>query len=494
MSTLLLLMGAYLAKIFGDLWLAPQEAEGLNVESTEPLDRPLTMDTTSMHDAELKASEGFRHTELSKRPLTQENHESCNPDQAAKSLRLEIEQGGSRNNPETAACMLGATSQNGDPHEGFDLLMRLPSNVVLKILKYLSVKDIVHRVSPVCKLWHEIAHDEALWCRIDMYRYFVSDETIVIMVSLCPFIKYIRLPDSRNASITDAGIVHIANNCPQLTALIASRSGSTFGDEGLIAMSEKCPQLQKMSLDSLEITNRALRSFATHLPKLSYLSLCQVSNITNEGVAELIRSCKSLKSLALNQNRQITHACFSGIPESSCLLERFELMMCSVRAAGVHTLQHLTRLDHLNLSECTDLTGRYLKPVVQNCRNIRLLSLNLNKLVDDSCIALIIDNIPDLNQIYLVSTAVTDRALTLLAERGRNLKRVDVGYTKVTGAGVRKISELCRTLQYLGLMRCDLVIEDDVEELALVYPHITYSTFVQDTKRLLQKAQAGITT
>ncbi|XP_077976080.1 uncharacterized protein LOC144431993 [Styela clava] len=60
-------------------------------------------------------------------------------------------------------------------HDDFeDLLSRCPSTVVLKILGYLSYKDLVHSVSPVCKSWHNMAFDPSLWCVIDFRRYKVS--------------------------------------------------------------------------------------------------------------------------------------------------------------------------------------------------------------------------------------------------------------------------------------------------------------------------------
>ena len=54
---------------------------------------------------------------------------------------------------------------------------------------------------------------------------------------------------------------------------------------------------------------------------------------------------------------------------------------------------------------------------------------------------------------------------------------------------MRVISLACKHLDYFGLIRCDKVTQETVEELVLKYPQINYSTFILESRRLLARAR-----
>ncbi|CAO2625600.1 F-box/LRR-repeat protein 17 [Lemmus lemmus] len=69
------------------------------------------------------------------------------------------------------------------------------------------------------------------------------------------------------------------------------------------------------------------------------------------------------------------------------------------------------------------------------------------------------------------------------------IETVDVGWCKeITDQGATLIAQSSKSLRYLGLMRCDKVNEVTVEQLVQQYPHITFSTVLQDCKRTLERA------
>lgn len=370
-----------------------------------------------------------------------------------------------------------------------DLLGKCPSNVILKILGYLGYKELVHSVSLVCKSWHEMAFEPDLWCEIDLRNYVINDIVLSKLPQLCSFIKYILLPDATNDDLTDDGLIALALGCPKLRTFYAPRSGSKFSDKPFVAFAEHCPHLKMYVLDCLDITDRTMNSIARNLHELEHLSVSQSDNITNEGVAEVIKRCRNLKILNVNQNKQITEECLVTIPQSSCSLTRLEMLMCSVDHNGVAVIGELRNLQLINLSQCVDLTSEDLIPILQGCQNLMSISLNLDKKIDDKSIDVILTHLPNLEQIFLVSTKLTDEGLCIMGQKGKKLNRIDIGYTKVTEIGARIVSENCPCLNYLGLMRCDQIKEEEVEKLIVEYPHITYSTFIQDTKRLLKKAE-----
>ena len=77
-----------------------------------------------------------------------------------------------------------------------------------------------------------------------------------------------------------------------------------------------------------------------------------------------------------------------------------------------------------------------------------------------------------------------------IAEFRPTLEALDVGWCQdITDHGVCVISDACPHLDYFGLIRCDQVTVETVEQLVLKYPRVNYSTFVLESRRLLERAQ-----
>lgn len=91
----------------------------------------------------------------------------------------------------------------------------------------------------------------------------------------------------------------------------------------------------------------------------------------------------------------------------------------------------------------------------------------------------------DNNQIYNYFVG-----LAALAEHCATLEALDVGWCQeVTDAGIELVSANCFRLSYFGLIRCDKVTVETVETLAQKYPRISYSTFILESQRLLERAR-----
>lgn len=77
-----------------------------------------------------------------------------------------------------------------------------------------------------------------------------------------------------------------------------------------------------------------------------------------------------------------------------------------------------------------------------------------------------------------------------IAKYRPTLEALDVGWCQeVTDHGVRVMSLACKHLDYFGLIRCDRVTVETIEELVLKYPRINYSTFILESRRLLERAR-----
>ncbi|MFT7811819.1 F-box/LRR-repeat protein 17 [Arapaima gigas] len=80
-------------------------------------------------------------------------------------------------------------------------------------------------------------------------------------------------------------------------------------------------------------------------------------------------------------------------------------------------------------------------------------------------------------------------ALIAIGQYSSTIETVDAGWCKeITDQGATQIAQSSKSLRYLGLMRCDKVNEETVERLVQQYPHIVFSTVMQDCKRTLERA------
>jgi hypothetical protein len=96
----------------------------------------------------------------------------------------------------------------------------------------------------------------------------LGDAVIFATAEHCPLLRRVSLPQG----VTDAAVVKLAENCPQLTHLDARYAANT--DAGLTALATHCPGLEKVCL---------VGCFA----------------ITAEGIRTLVNSCAHLKTITL---------------------------------------------------------------------------------------------------------------------------------------------------------------------------------------------------
>lgn len=374
--------------------------------------------------------------------------------------------------------------------DSFDMLSKFPRSVTLNILELFSMHDLLHVVSLVSKEWRSKVFDPHLWTKIDMIGYVINDKVLKTLPTLCDFITDIMLPDDVKGEISDAGMIALAKGCPNLRTFYAPRC-DCFSEAAFIAFAEHCKDLIELHLDNVDVSDRVLRSIANNLEKLEILTLIQSTSFTNEGLADVFRNCKRLYECRLRLNKDITGKCFEALSQSSKSIRRLDLRMCRIDPAYVTHLAVLSNLDYLNLTDCRTMrsliTLQDLYPVLKGCRNLSRLGLSLNKNIDDHCVDVILTHLPRMAYIFLISTAITDEALYTMAKKGNSLVHIDVGHTKVTEAGVRVVSENCPALTFFGLMTCKSLEEFHVDVLADEFPHIRYSTFLQDAKRLFEK-------
>uniref|UniRef100_A0A8C6CSR1 F-box and leucine rich repeat protein 17 n=1 Tax=Moschus moschiferus TaxID=68415 RepID=A0A8C6CSR1_MOSMO len=321
---------------------------------------------------------------------------------------------------------------------------QLPPSILLKIFSNLSLDERCLSASLVCKYWRDLCLDFQFWKQLDLSsRQQVTDELLEKIASRSQNIIEINISDCR--SMSDTGVCVLAFKCPGLLRYTAYRC-KQLSDTSIIAVASHCPLLQKVHVgnqDKLtdeglkQVTDQSVKAFAEHCPELQYVGF----------------------------------------------------MGCSVTSKGVIHLTKLRNLSSLDLRHITELDNETVMEIVKRCKNLSSLNLCLNWVINDRCVEVIAKEGQNLKELYLVSCKITDYALIAIGRYSMTIETVDVGWCKeITDQGATLIAQSSKSLRYLGLMRCDKVNEVTVEQLVQQYPHITFSTVLQDCKRTLERA------
>uniref|UniRef100_A0A8C4H949 F-box and leucine-rich repeat protein 17 n=1 Tax=Dicentrarchus labrax TaxID=13489 RepID=A0A8C4H949_DICLA len=364
----------------------------------------------------------------------------------------------------------------------------LPSSILLKVLSHLTVKERCLCASLVCKYWRDLCLDFQFWKQIDLSGLQqVNDDLLVKIASRRQNVTEINISDCRG--VHDHGVSSLASHCPGLQKYTAYRC-KQLGDMSLSALATHCPLLVKVHVGNQDkLTDEALKKLGEHCSELKDIHLGQCYSITDEGMVALARGCRKLQRLYLQENKLVTDRSVRAVAEHCPELQFVGFMGCPVTSQGVIHLTALRNLNVLDLRHISELNNETVMEVVRKCRNLSSLNLCLNWSINDRCVEIIAKEGRSLKELYLVSCKITDHALIAIGQYSSTIETVDAGWCKdITDQGATQIAQSSKSLRYLGLMRCDKVNEETVERLVVQYPHIVFSTVMQDCKRTLERA------
>ncbi|KAM8885681.1 F-box/LRR-repeat protein 17 isoform 1-T3 [Spinachia spinachia] len=378
----------------------------------------------------------------------------------------------------------GRSSDGGD-HSSIN---HLPSSILLKVLSHLTVKERCLCASLVCKYWRDLCLDFQFWKQIDLSGLQqVNDDLLVKIASRRQNVTEINISDCRG--VHDHGVSSLAAHCPGLQKYTAYRC-KQLGDTSLSALATHCHLLVKVHVGNQDqLTDEALRKLGEYCSELKDIHLGQCYSITDEGMVALAGGCPKLQRLYLQENKLVTDRSVRAVAEHCPELQFVGFMGCPVTSQGVIHLTALQNLSVLDLRHISELNNETVMEVVRKCRNLSSLNLCLNWSINDRCVEIIAKEGRSLKELYLVSCKITDHALIAIGQYSSTIETVDAGWCKdITDQGATQIAQSSKSLRYLGLMRCDKVNEETVERLVVQYPHIVFSTVMQDCKRTLERA------
>ncbi|XP_039704343.1 F-box/LRR-repeat protein 17 isoform X1 [Pteropus medius] len=365
---------------------------------------------------------------------------------------------------------------------------QLPPSILLKIFSNLSLDERCLSASLVCKYWRDLCLDFQFWKQLDLSsRQQVTDELLEKIASRSQNIIEINISDCR--SMSDTGVCVLAFKCPGLLRYTAYRC-KQLSDTSIIAVASHCPLLQKIHVGNQDkLTDEGLKQLGSKCRELKDIHFGQCYKISDEGMIVIAKGCLKLQRIYMQENKLVTDQSVKAFAEHCPELQYVGFMGCSVTSKGVIHLTKLRNLSSLDLRHITELDNETVMEIVKRCKNLSSLNLCLNWIINDRCVEVIAKEGQNLKELYLVSCKITDYALIAIGRYSMTIETVDVGWCKeITDQGATLIAQSSKSLRYLGLMRCDKVNEVTVEQLVQQYPHITFSTVLQDCKRTLERA------
>ncbi|KAM3867913.1 F-box/LRR-repeat protein 17 [Diretmus argenteus] len=439
-------------------------------------------------EASSNTETGHCHLPLCPFPSSSSSSSSFSPADGCCGLGLQGDS--SQSSDSSSCCQHHHDDGHGRVSDAADTLSinHLPSSILLKVLSHLTVKERCLCASLVCKYWRDLCLDFQFWKQIDLSGLQqVNDDLLVKIASRRQNVTEINISDCRG--VQDHGVCSLASHCPGLQKYTAYRC-KQLGDLSLSALATHCSLLVKVHVGNQDkLTDEALKKLGEHCSKLKDIHLGQCYSITDEGMVALARGCPKLQRLYMQENKLVTDRSVRAVAEHCPELQFVGFMGCPVTSQGVIHLTGLRNLSILDLRHISELNNETVMEVVRKCRNLSSLNLCLNWSINDRCVEIIAKEGRSLKELYLVSCKITDHALIAIGQYSSTIETVDAGWCKdITDQGATQIAQSSKSLRYLGLMRCDKVNEETVERLVVQYPHIVFSTVMQDCKRTLERA------
>jgi hypothetical protein len=118
----------------------------------------------------------------------------------------------------------------------------------------------------------------------------ITDQGLKTIAAAYPHLKKIRL--FGNDGITDAGVIDLANHCPQLEEINLARQykGPHFKKETIILLAQRCPQLRIINLSfCTKLDEEVFLEISKNCKQLEALGL-SVDSISEETMRKILRS------------------------------------------------------------------------------------------------------------------------------------------------------------------------------------------------------------
>ncbi|CAN4077016.1 unnamed protein product [Withania somnifera] len=240
----------------------------------------------------------------------------------------------------------------------------------------------------------------------------VTDEGLCSLVTKHKDLRKLDITCCRK--ITQVSISHITNSCVSLTSL-RMESCTLIPREAFVLIGQGCQYLEELDLTDNEIDDEGLKSISKCV-SLSSLKLGICLNITDHGLIHVGMFCSKLKELDLYRSPGISDLGILAIARGCSGLEMINIAYCNQITDGSFiSISKCSKLITLESRGCPLVTSLGLAAVAVGCKQLSTLDIKKCHNIDDAGMIPLAHFSPNLKQINLSYTSVTDVGLLSLA-------------------------------------------------------------------------------
>uniref|UniRef100_H2ZE34 F-box domain-containing protein n=1 Tax=Ciona savignyi TaxID=51511 RepID=H2ZE34_CIOSA len=241
----------------------------------------------------------------------------------------------------------------------------LPYHTLLKIFSYLSMDDRLLDACLVCKYWHEICCDPSFWRVINLpRRRLITNEVLLRVVGYGREIHSIDISELHNKGLTSEAVLSVSKACPKLRKLVISNSIPRAEEKLVIQIIKNCPHLKHLGIDMLNLTDETMFAISTRLKNLEVLSVNKNYSITDDGVIAVIRRCKKIHTLGLDEieitDRTLNELAAREVRNPTMI--DLNVQFGKFTPKGIEVLGKLRNLKSLEITRCKGLMYENLPP------------------------------------------------------------------------------------------------------------------------------------
>lgn len=292
--------------------------------------------------------------------------------------------------------------------------------------------------------------DGALWQTLDassFYSKIPAKELLKLIERASPFVQHLNLRGC--AQLKTSTTLTLTN----LTK--ASFEGCRFlTADSISALLDQNPRLKYLDLCGLTtVDDSVLLKIVQHCSSMLSLNISYCKNVSSAALVHIAQNLTSLRDLRIAESR-VTLDVLSGLNKIDCL-ERLSLAGCSsLQDDWIKTLLYgefpfglvypetrvRSSLRHLDISRCSNLTGKalkYLRCVLPDLQKLELAGLSL----DDASMAELLPTLPSLTHIDLEDCTLSDASLVAMSscKQLRHLQLSHCAY--ISDVGVLRLIE-----------------------------------------------------
>ncbi|KAH9667285.1 f-box domain-containing protein [Citrus sinensis] len=223
---------------------------------------------------------------------------------------------------------------------------------------------------------------------------FLEDESMIDLSKFLTSLNFIDLGFC--AKLTNSTFFTILRECPLLSEI--KMETTNLGLDDFTTPLVINPQVKSLHLArNGNLSDEFLKKLAVLCPNLEVIDLSHCLGITEEGIGEILKSCCEIKCLEIKRCRAVFDL---GIDLE---LPKLEVLQASGSALNDHALKMIantcSRILHLDLDNCLNVTTSGVKEVVEHCRTLREINLRWCDEVNVDIVAWMVFSRPSLRKI-----------------------------------------------------------------------------------------------